>query len=219
MLTLVVVVSPWTVRNLVVMDAFVPFSTNTGDTMCIDRSLNATGAFRWATHEGCASSEGVPPQEYEVHQNAANIGLALRFIRDHPGKELELIPKRAWHMMKHDHDGLVAAEGGDHNPFLGHRVRNILRLVADWSFYALLVLSVIGLPAFLRPPRRPDRVLVLAALLTLLAVPLMLYGNTRFHVPMLPLMAVAAAIPVARASPVPTNGIRRGQPARDPVPA
>ncbi len=216
-LAMVVVVAPWTIRNLVVMDAFVPFSTNAGDTLCIDRSVDATGTFRWATHDGCVTGEGIPPEEYEVHQNAANTRVALDFIRDHPGKELELIPKRAWYMMKHDHDGLAAVEGGDNNPFLGDRVRTVLARTADWFFYALVALSLVGLPGFFRR-RRPDRVLVFAALMTLFAVPLMLWGNTRFHVPMLPLMAVAAAIPLTRAWTAPKKASVEAVNQQEPVP-
>ncbi|MEJ7583525.1 MAG: glycosyltransferase family 39 protein [Acidimicrobiales bacterium] len=137
----VAVVAPWTIRNWVVMDAFVPFSTNTGDGLCIDRSLDATGTFRWSVHEGCASGIGVPAEEYEVHQNRENTRLGLEFIRDHPGKELELVGRRAWFMMEHDHDGVTAVEVGRQRPFLGHRLRTILSTSADWFFYVVAVLA------------------------------------------------------------------------------
>lgn len=200
-LAVVVMMSPWTVRNLVAMDAFVPFSTNGGDTLCIDRSLDATGSFRWSSHEGCASGEGVSAEEYEVHQNAANTRLALRFVRQHPGKELRLIVARGRAMMANDHDGLVFVEGNGNRPFLGARLRGLLSTVADWTFYGVAVLAVLGLPAFLRR-RRPDVIFVLAALAALTAVPLLLWGNTRFHLPMLPFLAMAAAVPLARLLPV-----------------
>jgi hypothetical protein len=39
---------------------------------------------------------------------------------------------------------------------------------------------------------------VLVALLTLVVLPLGLWGNPRFHVPALPLLAVSAAVPLSR---------------------
>ncbi|MGH9112095.1 MAG: glycosyltransferase family 39 protein, partial [Acidimicrobiales bacterium] len=43
-LAVVVLMSvPWTIRNAIRLDAFVPTSTNTGDTLCLDRSLDAQG--------------------------------------------------------------------------------------------------------------------------------------------------------------------------------
>ena len=49
---------------------------------------------------------------------------------------------------------------------------------------ATLPLAVLGLVSFFRG-RRPDRLLVGLAALSLLVIPLLLYGNPRFHVPLL----------------------------------
>jgi 4-amino-4-deoxy-L-arabinose transferase-like glycosyltransferase len=193
---LVVVLTPWTIRNLVRIDAPVVFSTNMGDTLCQDRSLDSTGKFSFAPH--CLEGyEDVPLEELEVQRNSENTRRAIEFVREHPGKELELIPKRAWYMMKDDHDGLVAVEAGGANPFLGHRLRTVLGRSADWFFYAVLAFAALGLPAFVRG-RRPVRVFVVIAMLSLLALPLGLWGNPRFHMPALPFLAIAAAVPLAR---------------------
>jgi len=191
-LPLVLVLAPWTIRNLVVMDAPIVFSSNFGDGLCIDRSLDATGQFRWTSHEGCA-----PPDTPEAERYTENARRGIEFIIEHPEKEVQLIFKRAWYMMEHDHDGLTAAESGTANPFLGHRLRTILGRTADWFFYATLALAAAGVLAFFRG-HRPERLFVGIALLSLLAAPLSLYGNTRFHVPALPFLAIAAAIPLAR---------------------
>lgn len=198
LLPVVAVVAPWTVRNYVVFDTLVLFSSNMGDGLCIDRSLDATGGFRFTSHEGCAPVPEGPvedfPREFEVEQNQKNTRRALEFIREHPGKEVELWFRRAGHMMANDHDGLVAVEAGDQRPFLGDRLRTVLSRTADWYFYVTIGLAVLGVPSFLRTPRRPERVLVLTAMVTLFLVPLTLWGNTRFHMPFLPFAAIAAAV-------------------------
>ena len=190
LLALAVVLTPWTMRNLVVMDSPIVFSTNMGDTLCLDRHADATGTFQWASHEGC-----VEPDTPEVERNSRNTRKAIEFVLEHPDKELRQILERARYMMEQDHDGLTAAESGNANRFLGHRLRTVLARTADWFFYAALVLAALGLPAFFRG-LRPVRLFVVVAMLSLVAVPLGLWGNPRFHVPALPFLAIAAAVPL-----------------------
>ena len=189
-LPIVVLITPWTVRNIVVMDSPVVFSTNMGDTLCIDRSLDATGAFRFSTHDGCVS-----PDKSEVARNSGNTRKAISFVVEHPEREIQQIFKRAWYMGKSDHDGLGEAENKTGGSFLGQRVRTTLAHTADWYFYAVLPLAAVGFVAFFRG-RRPARLFVGIAGLSLVVVPLGLWGNPRFHVPALPFLALAAAVPV-----------------------
>jgi hypothetical protein len=168
-------------------DAFVPSSTNMGDTLCLDRNLEAKGGFRFADHDGC-----VDPGLDEVPRNRGNTRKAIEFVFEHPDREALQIVRRARFIFEHDHDGIVAVETLGGGPFLDDGVRTTLERVADWYFFAVGVLSVAGL-ATLVVGRRPPRLLVLVALLSLLVVPLLLWGNPRFHLPLLPLMAVSAA--------------------------
>jgi 4-amino-4-deoxy-L-arabinose transferase-like glycosyltransferase len=191
-LVLVALLVPWTVRNAVAMDAFVPFSTNLGDTACLDRTVDATGEFRWECLEGF---DDVRAEELEVRRNDRNLRRAVRFVVNHPFEELEAIPRRARITFQHDHDGLDNIESGGHDRFLGGNLRGLLRGTADALFFATLPLAVLGLVSFFRG-RRPDRLLVGLAALSLLVIPLLLYGNPRFHVPLLPFQAMAAAATV-----------------------
>ena len=191
-LPLVLVLVPWTVRNMRALDSPVVFSTNMGDTVCLDRSPNATGRFVWANHEGCAD-----PALPEVERNAASIGKAVAFVREDPAREVRLMVQRGRLMMGEDHDGASDVEAGGKAPFLGARLRAVLTSGADWFFYAAVALAAFGLlGCFGR--RRPGRYLVSVPLLTLLIVPLGLWGNTRFHVPALPFIAIAAAVAIVR---------------------
>ena len=102
-LVVVVVFIPWTIRNLVQLDTFVPSSTNMGDGLCLDRSDDARGGFRWATHEGC-----VDPALDEVARNRGNTRMALQWIRENPRRELVQIYRRTGIMFETDDDGDVA---------------------------------------------------------------------------------------------------------------
>ena len=79
-LPILLLLTPWTLRNLGAMHAFVPISTNLGDTACLDRSMKADGGFRWAV-EGCADP-GLP----EVARNRQNIGKAIGFVTHQIGR-------------------------------------------------------------------------------------------------------------------------------------
>jgi 4-amino-4-deoxy-L-arabinose transferase-like glycosyltransferase len=189
-----VVFIPWTIRNAVQMDAFVPSSTNLGDTMCMSRFPGSDGSFAFAVHEWCADST-LP----EVERNSANMRAALRFVRDHPGEEVRLVGRRFARMMAHDHITLdevvnnwgVTASSRTHLP--------VLAWTADVYYWTMMALAVPGIAVLVRDRRRSPTVAVLGcAAITLLVIPLGLWGAPRFHVPLLPLLAIAAATTVVQ---------------------
>jgi 4-amino-4-deoxy-L-arabinose transferase-like glycosyltransferase len=193
LLPVVLLLTPWTIRNLGAMDAFVPISTNLGDTACLDRSMKADGGFRWAV-DGCADP-GLP----EAERSRENLGKAVGFVIHHPGRELELMAKRFGRMLEHDHSGLQEAESVN-GEVLSPGARHVAIDVADWYFWLVMAASAVGVVGLLRRgPRRPERILVAVAFGALLLLPIELWGNVRFHIPVLPFAAVAAcAAPLAR---------------------
>lgn len=196
---------PWTVRNAIRMDGFVPTSTNTGDTLCLDRSLDATGGFRWADHEGCADP-GLP----EVERNRENTRMAIEFVIDHPTRELQQIWRRGKLMFGSDNDGVLAVNTLGGGPVMAEDTAASLEDVADAAFDVVLVLAGAGLVVLVATGRRrrPEVALVLLSMGALIAVPLLLWGNPRFHLPVSPFLAilaggaVAAGIQLFRRSPV-----------------
>lgn len=180
---------PWTIRNAIALDSFIPSSTNMGDTLCIDRNLDATGGFRFADHDGC-----VDPDLHEVPRNRGNTEKAVEFVLEHPDRELLQIVRRARIMFATDHDGLVAVQTLGGGPFLSEGFLDVARPLADWYFRVVLAGAVLGLPLLFVRVRRPERLLVASGALGLLAIPLLLWGNPRFHLPLSPFMAICAAL-------------------------
>jgi 4-amino-4-deoxy-L-arabinose transferase-like glycosyltransferase len=187
---IVLLVTPWAIRNYQAMDAFVPFSTNLGDTACMDRSLESTGHFAWATHDGCAD-----PYLPEAERNRENIKKALSFVVEHPGEEVRLMGRRLAIMVEHSHSGLEETEAL-HGQFLGDRTRQAVVTTADVTFWVTLAAAAVGLVTALArrgdPDTRVQRWSVAFILVVLFALPIGLWGNPRFHVPVLPLLAIAA---------------------------
>lgn len=189
-LTTALLLAPRTVRNAVRLDAFVPFSTNLGDTMCMARHPGSNGGFSWASHEWCAD-----PTLPEAQRNTANIAAALHFIVENPREELLLIGKRFWLMMSSDRYTLAEVESNSAGPFLGGTTQRVLGGVADTWFFATLAAAVFGIRSAVRSrDRRPEIWATLAVGASLLAIPLALWGTPRFHAPLIPFIAMLAAV-------------------------
>lgn len=200
----------WGLRNLSTMDAFVPISTNLGDTACLDRSLDSDGGFAWSVHEGCVdpfTPDGRLMPETE--RSERNLAKAASFVVEHPMEEMRLVGLRLANMFEHGHSGIDETENV-HGQFLGHRTRLAVTWAADLYFWILSILALVGVATVLA--RRGDaatrvpRWTVAFTLAVLLAIPLGLWGNPRFHVPLLSLMAVSAA-----AVPLPARLTRAGR--------
>ena len=178
---------PWTIRNAMEMHAFVPSSTNMGDTLCLDRNMDAAGGFRFSEHDGC-----VEPTLPEVERNRGNTRKAIGFVVRHPRRELLQIARRARIMFGGDSDGLEAVQALGSGAFLDPGVLRVATWLGDWYFFGVVGLAIAGLPTFAARRARPQRLVVLSGLVGLLIIPLLLWGNQRFHLPLAPFLVLSA---------------------------
>ncbi|HEX6568994.1 MAG TPA: glycosyltransferase family 39 protein [Acidimicrobiales bacterium] len=195
MLVLVATFTPWTIRNAVRLGGFIPSSTNMGDTLCIDRNDDAQGGFRWSTHDGCAD-----PDLGEAERSRESTRMAVEWVVDNPGREVLQIGRRARLMFGDDHDAIVATEGLGSGPIFSDTSREVWSSSGDWYFRVVLAASIVGLPLLVGRSPRPERRLALSAVVALLVIPLLLWGNPRFHLPLVPFMAISAGALAASAA-------------------
>lgn len=185
---------PWTIRNAGALDAFVPVSTNLGDTVCIDRSLDANGTFRFAEHDGCAD-----PSLPEAERNRANMRKAVSFVVHHPLKEIQLWGMRTYRMMIDDRVALREVEELGDGRFLPDSLRTGLGLLSDTWFFAVGSLALVGAAgARRRLWATPPRVVSFTTAVSLFGIPVLLWGAPRFHVPLSPFLAIGAALAITR---------------------
>ena len=195
-LALALVMAPWAIRNARETDSFVPISTNLGDNLCMSRHAGATGEFQ--SSSACTvRAKGLKTPQYEVEVNNTNIRRAVRFVKGHPLTEAKLVFLRGYHTVKNDHDGLLASESYGANPFVPSALRRVLEIVADAYFFVALVLGLLAVPAFVGR-HRPWRLFFLLAAAAFAVQPLIFFGDPRFHVPVLPFVAVLAAVALTR---------------------
>jgi hypothetical protein len=121
------------------------------------------------------------------------VAAVVQWVIDHPGRELLQIGRRAHIMFRDDHDAIVATEGLGSGPIFSDTTRELWSGTGDWYFRVVLVASVAGLPLLVARSPRPQRRLLLSIVVPLLVIPLLLWGNPRFHLPLVPFMVLAAA--------------------------
>ncbi|MFV0309173.1 MAG: glycosyltransferase family 39 protein [Desertimonas sp.] len=193
-----VLLVPWTIRNAVQLDAFVPLSTNLGDTMCLSRYPGSDGGFAWARHEWCAD-----PTLPEAALNSANIGAALSFIAEHPDEEVVQWWRRLRQMMANDRFTMVEALAAG-SVALPAGVRTGVDRVSDVVFALSWILSIPGAVLLTRGWRRDRatgarRAIVAVTAAGLAAIPLLLWGAVRFHAPLIPFFCLLASATVVGA--------------------
>lgn len=196
----VLVILPWTIRNVVRMGEPVLISTNTGDNLCIGHSPEANGAFRIPSEEPGDSTDScfadVPGRvttEDELRRDRTLRSRAVEYAVDHPRRELSLLWWRAYYTFYLDDDGLSAVESYQDDRFLGDRQRAVLETFANGAYFGVLALALLGIPA-LWDRRDRRRLLYLGFLAAMATPPLVIFGDPRFKVPFALLCVLPAAI-------------------------
>jgi len=184
-------VLPWSIRSSLTMGTPVVLSTNTGDDFCIGNNAGATGAFL-LTGPCFEGSEGLDRKTLEVERHRHGITRGLTFIRSHPLEEVGVVLRKAYYLVYRDDDGIWATESYGHDPFIGQRLRDYLSTAANAYFFAALGFALVGVVLWIRQgDRRLIFLLVMLALI--LAMPLVFFGDPRFHFPAVPIMSLLAA--------------------------
>ncbi len=192
------VIMPWSIRNFVVMDSPILISANLGDDLCMGHHPGARGHFALPDHCFAGYDQYVRP-EFEVRRNDENTRKAIRFAVDNPRAEIKLLFLKARWTYEHDHDGLWAVESYGDDPFIDPTLRTALARTADIYFFTTISIGGVGLIGLLVARRDPRHTFLVLATLAFGAVPLAFFGDSRFHVPAMPLLVFAAAWAVVTA--------------------
>lgn len=192
MVGVVACIAPWTVRNVLRMDALVVLSTNTGDNLCIGHGPQADGGFTFS--DGCALGDPLAGPAGEVDSDRQKTRFALKQIRENPGREVWLTWRRFYLMWVHagDHDGVLVAQSYRVDPWMSPNTEERLIRVADFAYWAVLAAGLSG-SVVLVVRRRPEGLLLVGCAVMTAAVPLAFFGNSRFKVPVIPLLIIAGA--------------------------
>ncbi len=210
-LGLLIAILPWTLRNALVMNAFVPMSTNTGDNFCIGFHDGATGGFSIAA--ACATSGNYTDgPEIEVARDGELRARTLRWIADNPGEIPTLSFKKLQITLSHDADAVFAFESYGADAHLSNSERSLLNWVCNVYYWVVSLLALVGVALVLRDWRAANKstgnkatslrrtasyglVLVFVCLFGAL-LPVLFFGHERFKIPILPCVALLAALAI-----------------------
>lgn len=191
-------ITPWTIRNAITMDAFIPISSNLGDDLCIGHNDGALGHF--AFYEDCLTPGKIRGGEHEVERSREGTRVALDHIWSEPQREAWLLVQKARYTYNGDDGAIAAAEAYGNARFLPGGLRDGLTTIADVYFFLVVALGTVG-AAMLARRREARSLTVLLALVAMALIPLAFFGDVRFHVPASPLFAITAAVALTRLLP------------------
>jgi 4-amino-4-deoxy-L-arabinose transferase-like glycosyltransferase len=196
-----VVMLPWTVRNAVVMDAFVPVATNASQTLWSGHNDHATGAqvYPPADYDD-RFDQTLPALELETSKALRND--AIEYMVTHPFREVELVPLKLLYLTRGDSYVLdwVNAPGDQEAPPISTNQAERIGVVADLGYYGLLTLTVLGAVVLGRRfgASRIGRIAATSFATALFLYGFLYYGNYRYRLPYEPLMVLVAAALVTR---------------------
>jgi hypothetical protein len=195
-LTMVIALVPWTLRNLDKMDAFVLVATNSSTTLWSGHNPSANGGPTYAPRSLAVKFSDPDPTKAEVKEARVLRREALKWAENNPLKELGLIPRK-----------LIALNGGDSNSLpiwlnssggrqMGRSGAVVFPVLGDALGYFLLFATLTSL--VLIGARRlwrlhPGMQGILAYLaLCLFIYGFVYYGQWRYRIPMEPFMILVA---------------------------
>ena len=204
---LVVVATPWLVRNYRLFGGWPIISNNGGFNLLIGNNACANCPWR-QRHEYVTSLLSQFPSG-ERQQDIAARALAVHFIEHHPWRTVGFIPRKLYDLFLGDCDdegirwnasGFPAASPGAEPRWggrflLAHRadgrtgwVMGFLMLLARGYYLTCLILFVLSLVPLARRPGREQHAWTVGlwVILYFTIVYSMFFGGTRFHFPMLP---------------------------------
>lgn len=189
--------APWAVRNFAVFGAFVPFSTNGGDNLCVGFHPGANG--RFAIPEYCDTGEFYTDSAAaELRRDKETRSRAVEWALEHPGELPALSAKKLWATYRTDADGLYAAVSFGSDQFLGGSYRTAQHVVdVAWGFLLAAALLGLGLTLARGWGRRrldPTALCVVLSTLAGAVVPVLFFGDPRFKLGLAPLLAVLAGV-------------------------
>lgn len=195
-LAMAVVVGPLTLRNYLVFHQFVPISTNGGLTFLDGNNPEA--------HGGDAAQNSLRAQLHvsvadQVADDTRAYALGERWIANHPGRFVMLLPLKVWHLWAPDGEGEWWFESG-YPGYNAHVLAFRAARVLNQAFYAAMMLAA-GYGFLLlwqRPP--PGRLWLIGAGFTAVVtlISMAFSGQTRYHFPVMPFIALYAGWAITR---------------------
>lgn len=190
---------PWTVRNAVALDAFLPLGTQTGITMIGVYNADATGSIFYGVYRPPDDIPELAPLLFQPGTTEADLDAEFRrraidFAADHPDYVARVTLRHVQQLLELRHQEVVGplSHGEQAVP------EGFARELARGGFLVLLALGLAGAALALRRRIGPLWLWSVPVLLLVTMAPLQ--GAPRYRLPVDPFLAVLAGIALAAAA-------------------
>lgn len=188
-------VVPWAIRNEAVMGRPWLINSNLGYNLRIAHAEYSTGT-SIPPQDLWDEQPGISFKEREILFDDLGRERALEYAREHPGRELELAFKRVGYLSRSDAEAAVRWSESLGTTRLAAGDRGLWILLGDAFWYPLVILALLSAIAI-------PRTRMAWAMWSTVGVWVLLHtvfaGEPRYHVPVVPALAVLAAATLVRA--------------------
>lgn len=212
---MVLAVMPWTIRNAITMDAFIPVASGLGHTFLAGHQNDPYAPYSVFPEAKITEQYSyLPYPEREIKVERVALRQGIDFAKSHPGYEAKLVFEKLYNMYKADDDALPWIGGGwidasKASWLQGSWVQSLDKVgtpvvtippaaernwkdLANGYYFAILLLALVGVPlSFAVRDRKKLLLVLLVGAWT--ALHLVFIPGSRYHAPLLPLFALWAA--------------------------
>lgn len=211
-----ITLSPWLIRNYLVFDAFPVLVTNGSANLLVGNNPFANGKYKWGDQEIAWYEAQAPQATGEIAHAQKARNLAFKYIQENPGKTLQRIPKKLWYTYAHDYEGLDWLRescrgllGWKHRLMQGFKAfGQMLYLVISFFVFRYLFKRFLFASRLSRTKnQKRETIIYKSANLLLLFFSLLVmivFGDGRFHFPLMPFLFLLAAIQL-----IPNNSLEQ----------
>ncbi len=189
----IVVIAPWTIRNYTVFKQFVPLETKGGVNFWLGNSPFTPGDFiRNVWKVGVREPMlAVLPQD-EIARDRAAYALGLNYVSQNPFVFIGRMPYKFADFWGFERNLVDVADATHANRSGGWN--SLSKIAADFLsdvIYVLVVLAAVG--GLVLSPDNRYKLLIGGFMLYFVAVHVAVFGDARFHFPLIPFLAMYAA--------------------------
>jgi 4-amino-4-deoxy-L-arabinose transferase-like glycosyltransferase len=192
-LAAVLLIAPWTIRNAIQMQAFIPISTNSGAALRVGHGPESIGTTLWTSDEvnGLDMEHAMNNPDTEVEAYRTYTGLAIDYAFTHPLRELELTKLKLWNLYRSDAEIVPWITTLGTTPLDPGGLDETLWKLLDVTYYVMFLAAVASMPLWLR--RSPEAVMLAAVFVFWTLFHVAFLAEPRYHVPLYPFFMIAVA--------------------------